>query len=497
MSQHVRALRNKPESIAMSLTTRLLSAGMVALFLLSGCATVGPDYSPPELETPDAWHQELTNGLSGGEADIQTWWTVFDDPVLDSLIDRAAAGNLTLKVAAARIQEARALRGVAAGELVPDLDATAAAFRTRVSEEIVPVTSNRRDNFFQTGLDASWEIDVWGRIRRSVESADADLDASVENYRDALVLLFADVASTYVEVRTLQERLALAENNVRLQSETLQLTKDRYEAEIASLLEVRQAELNLASTESAIPALRILLRNSIHRLGVLLGEHPSALADELAMSVPIPDPPGNVVVGLPAELLRQRPDVRRAERELAAQTARIGVATADLYPRFSLLGTFAFEATDVGDLVHGDSVAFKFGPALRWNLFDGGRIRNFIKVEEARTEQALYGYEQTVLLALEDFENALVGYTHELERKDALARAVAASQESVDLVMVLYKTGLTDFQNVLDMQRALFQQQDLSAQSEGDVAQNLIRIYKALGGGWAKEPEPSEPSNDE
>jgi NodT family efflux transporter outer membrane factor (OMF) lipoprotein len=486
-----------PHWKAKALLRKSLLAGflitILALELTTGCATVGPDYVPPESDMPDAWHQELTKGLSEGEAALQTWWTIFDDPVLNSLIDRAAEGNLDLRIAFARIQEARALRGVAAGRRVPDLDGTGTAARSRVSEEIVPVLPNRTDNFFGIGLDASWEIDVWGRIRRSIESADAGLEASVENYHDVLIVLYADVASTYVDVRTLQERLRLARGNVDLQRQTVQLTKDRYEAEIASLLEVRQAELNLASTEAVIPTLNILLHRAIHRLGVLLGQHPGTLYEELATSAPVPIPPEQVIVGLPVDLLRQRPDIRRAERELAAQTARIGVATADLYPRFSLSGAFAFEATDLDDLFESGSEAWSFGPAFRWNLFDGGRVRGRIQAEEARTEQLLHLYENIVLLALEDVENAMVGYTQERERRDALARSVAASEESVDLVVTLYKTGLTDFQNVLDMQRALFQQQDLFAQSEGDAVNNLIRIYRALGGGWAPVSEPREP----
>jgi NodT family efflux transporter outer membrane factor (OMF) lipoprotein len=490
MPKHIRTPHRKPLFAILLIT-------ILALGLVTGCATVGPDYVPPESEMPDAWHQEITKGLSEGEAPLQTWWTIFDDPVLNSLIDRAAEGNLDLRIAFARIQEARALRGVAAGERLPDLDGTGAATRSRVSEEVVPALPNRTDNFFGIGLDASWEIDVWGRIRRSIESADAGLEASVENYHDVLIVLYADVASTYVEVRTLQERLRLARGNVDLQRQTVQLTKDRFEAEIASLLEVRQAELNLASTESVIPTLNIFLHQAIYRLGVLLGQHPGAFFEEVASPASVPQPPENTTVGLPIDLLRRRPDIRRAERDLASQTARIGVATADLYPRFSLSGTFALEATDLDDLFESGSEAWGLGPAFRWNLFDGGRVRGLIQVEEARTEQALHRYENTVLLALEDVENAMVAYTQESERRDALARSVTASQESVDLVVTLYKTGLTDFQNVLDMQRALFQQQDLFAQSEGDVVNNLIRIYKALGGGWTPEPEPREPIEED
>ncbi len=471
----------------------LRAAGCVVLFAsLStvGC-TVGPDYKQPDVLMPDAWHQELTRGLDAGEANLQTWWTSLQDPVLDGLIERAAAGNLDLKEAFGRVQEARARRGIATGEWFPDLDAIGSAQRNRISEDFLPPTPDleRNDNFFGVGVDATWEVDVWGRIRRSVESADAALQASTENYRDVLVILYAEVALNYVEVRSLQARIRYAQANVQTQRESLTLTKDRLKAQIAPELDVRQAELNLSRTESIIPTLRILETAAVNRLGVLLGEFPSALRSELQMESPIPNPPALIGVGIPGELLRQRPDLRRAERELAAQHARIGAATADLYPRFSLLGTFALEATQIGDVFDASSsYAFSIGPSVRWNLFDGGRVRNNILAQDALTMQALARYENTVLRAIEEVENAIVGYAQESDRRDALGRSVTAAQESVKLVKTLYRTGLTDFQNVLDMERSLFVQQDEFAASEGAAVQNLIRIYKALGGGWDPDP---------
>lgn len=349
---------------------------------------------------------------------------------------------------------------------------------------MMPPDISRTDNYVNLGFDSSWELDFWGRIRRSVESADAGLQASIEGYRDVLVLLYSSVASAYVDVRTLQARIQYTEGNLRSQNETLQLTKDRRTAGLAPDLDVSQAELNTAQTESSLPLLRQALAQSIHRLGVLLGELPSALVPELSAPAPLPTAPASVTAGLPADLLRQRPDVREAERELAAQTARIGVAKADLYPRFSLSGTFVLDATDVGNLFTGAAKAWGFGPTFRWNLFDGGRVRSAIRVEEARTEQALTFYEQTVLNALEDVENAMVAYAEEKSRVTSLVRSVVAAQKSVDLVKILYTTGLTNFQNVLDMERKLFLQQDQLAESRGIVILNLIRIYRALGGGW-------------
>jgi NodT family efflux transporter outer membrane factor (OMF) lipoprotein len=469
----------------------------LALPLIAGCA-VGPDYAAPEPELPDVWHMELSRGLEGGEGDLRTWWKALDDPILDSLIARASAGSLDLRVAYARVMEARAQRGVARGQWFPGLDANGSYTKGRTTESLAQLQQPPSRDFDRAdlGLDASWELDVFGRIRRSTESADASLLASVEDYRDVLVILYADVATTYVEVRSLQQRLRYAVSNAELQRDTLQLTRDRNEAGLAGDLDVRQAELNLARTEASIPLLESQLGQAIHALGVLLGAEPAALYEVLGPQAPIPSVPEAVAVGIPANLMRQRPDVRSAERQLAAQTAQIGVATADLYPRFSLVGSFAFDALDAAELFSSGSTRGGIGPTVQWNIFDGGRIRNNIRVEDARTEQALARYEQTVLAALQDVEDALVGYTRELERRDMLARSVVAAEESVKLVMTLYRTGLTNFQNVLDMERSLFQQQDQLAESEGLVVQNLVRLYRALGGGWDPTalPMPSEPA---
>ena len=457
-----------------------------------GCA-VGPDYSPPEPVMPDMWHEDLTRGLATGDANLATWWTLLEDPLLNGLIERAHTGSYDVEIALDRIQEARAELGIATGEFSPDVDVIGDVQRDRVSENLLTSLApprSRTDTFYGLGGDATWEIDVWGRIRRSVESADARLRATVENYRDVLVSLYADMATTYVELRALQARLRYALGNIDTQRGTLQLTISRRDAGIGSELDVAQASLNLARTESVVPLLRSRLAQSIHRLGVLLGEHPSALYPELESSAPIPAPPEDILVGVPAELLRQRPDVRRAERDLAAQTALVGVATADLYPRFSLTGFFAWESFSASDTYESASRSYSFGPSMRWNLFDGGRVRSVIQVQDARAQEALAVYEQTVLDGLEDVENSMVAYVEESDRRDALARSVDAARKSVELVTTLYRVGLTDFQNVLDMERSLFDQEDLLAQSQGRVTQNLISIYRAMGGGWA----PSAPA---
>jgi outer membrane protein, multidrug efflux system len=467
-----------------------------ALLLVQGCM-VGPDYVSPDTRMPDRWSQELSEGLREGEADLRTWWTRLDDPALDRLIARASAGNLDLKQAVARIRQARAQFGIATGDIAPSLDAEGQIQTSRISENVaagVAPPQSRTDTFYSLGLDASWEIDLWGRIRRNIESAEASLGAQIEDYRDVLVVLYAEVADTYVQIRTLQARIGSALSNVRTQQGALELTINRNRAGLAPDLDVRQAELNLATTQAFVPTLRAALAQSINRLAVLLGQFPSALQAEIAQEAPIPSPPAEVVVGLPTELLRQRPDIRQAERELAAQTAQIGVATADLYPALSLSGAFAFESFSSSDLLQWDSRAFQFGPTLRWNIFDAGRIRSNIVLQEAVTEAALASYEQTVLSAVEEVETAMAAYLQEMQRREALRRSVVAARASVALVETLYRSGLTDFQNVLDTQRSQFTQEDALAESEGLVIQNLIRLYQALGGGWGPEPARQPPT---
>ncbi len=471
---------------------------VLSLVLVSGWLTacaVGPDYEPPQTQMPDAWHQDLTKGLTEGKADLRTWWTTFDDPLLDSLIQRASAGNLDAKQAVARILQARAQVGFAAGEALPALDGIGQIDTSRVSDAVQPdsvVGSRRTSTLYTTGLSAEWEIDIWGRIARSVESADAGLQATVEDYRDVLVSLYAEVATAYVSVRTAQARIQSALANVESQKKTLRLVRDRVAAELASDLEVAQAELNLYTTEATVPQRRQELAQAVHALGVLIGERPSVLWPELAKAEPIPQPPREVVVALPTELLRQRPDVRSAERQLASQTARIGVAEANLYPRFSLSGFFGLQTIGPSDFFNWESRAFSVGPTVQWNLFDGGRVRSQIQAEDALTQQALFNYEQTVLDALRQVEDSMAFYTQEIDRRESLKRSADAASRSVNLVTTLYVTGLTDFQNVQSQERSKAEQDDQYFQSQGQVASFLIGLYRALGGGW-QPPEAAPP----
>jgi len=486
--------------MARRVVTGKILLGISAMVLLAGC-TVGPDYEMPELGLPPNWEQPQQQEIEAVSAGLKDWWTVLDDSVLEGLIERAAHSNLDLKEALFRIEESRALRDFAGGRFAPKVDLSASYMRSRDSENnaySIPGISGDQINAHSTGFDSSWEIDLFGGIKRSVESSQAFLEATVEGYRDTLITLYAEITRNYVELRTIQARIQYALDNISSQQKTLKLTEDRFDAGIAPELDVIQAEMNVSNTESEVPSLRLAEIRAINRIAVLLGEYPQAFGAELEARRPIPTPTRQIQAGLPAELLRRRPDIRRAERQLAAQVAMIGVATADLYPSFSLAGAFQLKAAQLSDVGRRSSRAYSFGPGLRWNIFDGKRIRNSIKIEEAKAEQTRVRYERTVLSAVEEVENSLTAYAQESVRRDALDRSAAASEKSVELVQTLYRNGLTDFQNVLDMQRMLFLQQDKLAASRGQVVLNMIRIYKSLGGGWDGEiSAPKEQGTEE
>jgi len=460
----------------------------MAVMILAGCA-VGPDYTKPEYSLPTRWNSELMGGLAAGPAEPNTlalWWTALGDPQLSDLIERAVAGNLDLKTARSRIRESRARRGMAEADLYPTLDIGASDTWTRSSEE---TGTGKTTQLFVANFDSSWELDIFGGTRRSIEATDADLQAVQENLRDVLVSLVAELALNYVETRTYQARLASTQANLESQAETYQLTDWLSQAGLSDELAVQQALYNLESTRSQIPALRTGLQQAMNRIAVLLGEKPGAIHKELSAQEPIPVPPPKVVVGVPADLLRRRPDIRQAERELAAQTARIGVATAELYPHFRLSGSIGLDALSFNNLLSGlstsDDWTLSGGPAVSWRVFDAGAIRRNIEVQSALQEQALIRYEAAILGALEDVENALVSYAEKQQRKDRLFEATKAAEKAVELAQYNYQAGRTDFSSVLDAQRSLLSFQDQLAESEGTVTSNLIRLYKALGGGWS------------
>ena len=340
-------------------------------------------------------------------------------------------------------------------------------------------------DLFSTGFDASWEIDVLGGLRRGVETADAELDAALEDYRAILVSMLAEVATTYIDIRTLQAEIDATRQNIELQRETLDLTQARLSYDLASDLEVSQAQTNLATTESQLPQLEASLATAIYRLSVLVGKEPAALQEEFAATSPIPQPPAETFVGVPTDILRRRPDLRAAERRLAAATAEIGVAAADLYPRFTLSGNFGFESMDLKHAFNSKSITYGFGPAVRWNIFDGLRNLNRIAAQQVAAHHAYVSYEQTLLLALQEVETAMVNYRREQDRRNALMRATKAARQAVKLSETRYEDGLTDFQDVVDAERSLVNLETSLVQSEGQVAVNLVALYKALGGGWS------------
>jgi len=448
------------------------------LLAVAGC-TVGPNYTRPDVLLPEDWQ----SSAAAPTGDLSMWWTTLNDPVLDELIKRAQAENFDLAAAAARIDQARALRAYAAGENYPRIDAAGAYTRSRASENGLAALPGER-SLYSAGFDAAWEIDLFGRIRRSVEAAQAELQRAEMDYQAVRISLIAEIASTYVELRTTQSRIEYAESNLDIQKKTLELVQNRFDLQLAPALDVAQAKLILSNTESEIPSLRIAEAQAVHRLAVLLGTTPHTLREIVTPPRPIPTAAALPAAGLPAELLRRRPDIRSAERALAAQTARIGAAEALRYPMLSLSGMLSLEASHISDMGDWDSRAFAFGPGVRWNLFDGNRIKSLTAAEEARTRQLAAAYQAIVLRAVEETENAMVGFAQEQQRAASLARSVAAAQESLGMVQTLYTNGLTDFQNVLDTQRSLTAQQDRLAVSQGQIIQRMIALYKAVGGGW-------------
>jgi NodT family efflux transporter outer membrane factor (OMF) lipoprotein len=452
---------------------------VISTLLLAGCA-VGPNYKRPQVAVPNQWTVAPARGTSAKAIEKEDWWSSFQDPELNSLIERAAAQNLDFKLALDRVEEARAVRGVARSGYFPSIDASASATRNRQrviapvapsSAKIVPVEFNN----FEGGLGASWELDVLGCIRRGVQAASADVAAAEENRRDVRVILFGDVGRVYAQLRGLQRRLEIANKNIKTQQDTLDLTRTRAKAGLATELDVSRAAAQLESTRAAVPTLLGGIDISIHRLSVLLGEEPGALRSELENASPIPAAGPDVEVGLPSDLLERRPDIR---------PARIGEAKADLFPRFVLIGAAGRQASQLHDITLGAGNFFSVGPGISLPLFTGGRIRSNIAVQDARQRAALINYRSSVLNALEEVQNALVNYAQEQERRDRLNEAAQQSQLAVDLATEQYKAGLTDFLSVLDAQRELYAEEDQAVQSQTSVTTNVIALYRALGGGW-------------
>jgi NodT family efflux transporter outer membrane factor (OMF) lipoprotein len=469
-----------------------LNALLGATLLLSGCA-VGPNYHRPAVAVPETWPVESSTASVVGPA-IDQWWRSFHDPELDSLVARAVAANLDLRVAAGRVEEARANRGIARSTALPQVTGTVEASHERQNAQaFTPGAAGQvgalqtvpyQTNLFSGLLDMSWEVDLFGGIRRQVQAAAADLTAQQEDRRDVLVSLLGDVAVNYAQVRGYQLRLDIAQRNIAIQEDTVKLTRALVGAGQATERDVAQSEALLDSTKATLPVLDSGRKTALHRLSVLLGLEPEALAGELVASAPLPLVPPEVPVGLPSDLLERRPDIRRAEAQLVAATERVGQAKADYFPKFSLTGSAGREATQLHALTLGLTNVFSIGPSVSLPIFTGGKMRSNVAAQTARLKQAQATYESTVLRALEETDNALVNFGNEREHRDRLEQVVDASRTALDLAQIQYKAGLADFLTVLDSERTLAGDQDQLAQSQVNVIANLISLYKALGGGW-------------
>jgi multidrug efflux system outer membrane protein len=449
------------------------------LAVLSGCASVGPDYARPDMAIPANWVYAPAE-LAIAQ-DLSRWWLKLGDPLLSDLIAQSLQASPDLRSAQAKLREARARRGLAGANQFPTITASIAENHSKGSA--ASVSGITRD-LYSAGFDAGWEPDIFGGARRAVEASQADQEGSVANLQNTQVTLAAEVALNYVELRAFQARLTIAQDNLASQTETLELTGWRAEAGLTSSLDVEQARTNREQTRAQIPSLESSLAQAEHRLAILLGQTPGALHDKLTTPAPIPAAPDSVVVGIPADTLRQRPDVRVAEHKLAAETARIGEATASLYPGFKLSGSIGWEALSFAALGGSDSLTRSLLGSVAATLFDGGRIRSRIEIQNAIQEQALVSYEKTVLSALEEVENALVSYANSRRREQALREAADAAHNAVLMARYRYSTGITDFQKVLDTERTLLTVQDSLKTTEAESISALIRLYKALGGGW-------------
>ena len=456
---------------------------VVIIFFLISCKAVGPDYEgAPELEVPDNWENQLNNEFIEASASQTQWWTLFNDPVLNDLISRAAVDNLDAKISLARVDVARANLGIAEGAKLPALDGLGDVSEKSKSKSVSG--DKDTDIYSSIGLDISWEIDIFGYLRRSIEAADAQLDRSVERYRDVMVILYAEIANNYVALRTAQERLQYALENVKSQKDTLRIVNARYEAELVSEVDLLQSEQNLAAAQSNIPLFHARINELSNSLAILLGKNPGTLNSELKQSYGIPHVPEKTVVQVPREILRQRPDIREAERLLAQETAEVGIATAEEYPRFNLNGTFGYDSKEFDNQFSSDSRYWSFGPNFRWNIFDGGATQAAIEVQDAQVEEARVNYEKRVLRAFEEVENAIKSYKEEKQRNASLNVSVSAAKKVNKITLARYTSGLIDFQEVQDAERVIFFQEDDLAKSNGNLVQFIIQLYKAMGGGW-------------
>jgi len=460
----------------------------LGLLSLAACA-VGPDFKRPDIAAAPNWNATDPRLAAQTAADA-SWWKTFNDPTLDRLVELGYRQNLSLQIAGLRIVEARAQYGVATGRLFPQTQAlnanvTAIGLPASIADA---VGFSRHLLSYQAGFDAAWELDFWGKYRRGIESEAAVLLASMADYQSALVALTAEIARTYVGIRTSELLIRLAEENAKVQEDSLAIAQARFKNGATSELDPSQATALLESTRATIPQLRAVLQQQRNALATLLGQPAGSVETLLAGTQDIPRPPAKVAVGVPAEMLRRRPDIRGAELLAAAQSARIGIAKADLYPSFSLFGSIGLRAFNKGPGTHNlfstSSIFYSAGPTINWPFLNYGRLTNAVRVEDARFQQSLIAYRDTVLRAAQEVEDALAGFVNAQQAQVFQQNAVAASKRSVELSLVQYREGATDYQRVLDAQRSLLQEQNTLAQQTSSVATSLVALYKALGGGW-------------
>ncbi|WP_083386201.1 efflux transporter outer membrane subunit [Methylomonas sp. LWB] len=471
-----------------SIVLRPLPALLFAAYL-PGCA-VGPDYQTPTTELPAGFANAQGPQFAAGDVEVH-WWTLFGDSQLQDLVNTAVEHNYDLAAARANLEQARALYLESGLNLLPTV--TSHANYTEQKRSTSALNNRafvpRELKLYNMGFDASWELDVFGRVRRGVEASNDQTEAEQATLRDVGVSLIAEVARNYFELRGLQHQLAINRDNAENQRQTLELTQVRLINGRGTELDTNQAEAQLANTRAAIPNLEAAISRTIHRLSVLTGRLPDALTGELSPDKPLPTAPETIQIGDPGQLLQRRPDIRIAERNLAAATAQIGVATADLFPRVTFVGNLSLEASTLSNVVAPGSESYSVGPKISWAAFDLGRVYARIKAADASSEASLAQYQQTVLLALEETENALVAYNQERVRRAELTTAAKASEKAVELARLRYREGVSDFLTVLEADRQLLANQDLLAQSQTATATALAAVYKALGGGWQIVPD--------
>ena len=449
-----------------------------ALFMMNGCSSVGPDYSPPQMTLPEQWHSETANPEKPDPQVLAKWWEALEDPLLTRLIQQAVEHNPDIQQALSRVREARYQRIKTRSSLFPSLDATG-AFRKSGSSD-----TDTTSELYSAGLDAGWELDIFGKNRRAAEAANADLEAQIEDYHDVMVTLLAETALNYIELRTLQSRLSVTLSNVETQKETWDLLNALSEAGRADELAVAQARYNLESSRAKIPDLNAQIEAVMNHLAVLTGAYAGALHEDLSSPKSMPQISKDLAVGIPADIVRQRPDIRQAERALAAQTALTGEAMAQQYPNFSLSGSIGVQALSADKLISSPTRIWSFGPSLSLPLFNANAVGSNIKINEERQNQALIQYKATVLNAMEEVEKALTDYAKDHQKLEVLQIAADAARLAAELAQYQYTTGLTDFSDVLDAQRSLLSFEDQVVEIRGTLLSDVVGLYKALGGGW-------------